>query len=54
MSDPDAVKLPPLGKLAIVVAAILLAIVVITSIDFGDDEPSRPNLIGFDDTTTTR
>jgi hypothetical protein len=52
MSAADAVKLPRLGKLAILVAAILLAIVAFTSIDFGDDEPSRPNLIGFDDTTT--
>ena len=52
MSDPDAVALPLWGKIAIVVAAILLIIVAATSIDFGDDEPNRPNLIGFDETTT--
>ena len=52
MTEDDAVKMPRLGKIAIVVAAILLVIVAVTSIDFGDDEPSRPNLIGFDDTTT--
>ena len=54
MSGPDAVALPLWGKVAIVVAAILLIIVVATSIDFGDDQPSRPNLIGFDETSTTR
>ena len=53
MSDPDAVALPFWGKVAIVVAAILLIIVAATSIDFGDDEPTRPNLIGFDETSTT-
>lgn len=52
MTEDDAVKLPRLGKIAIVVAAILLVIVAVTSIDFGDDDPPRPTLIGFDDTTT--
>lgn len=52
MSDPDAVTMPRWGKIAIVVAAILLAIVAVTSVDFsGDDEPDRPNLIGFETTT---
>ncbi len=55
MSDPDAVGLPLWGKVAVVVAAILLIIVFATSIDFGgDDEPDRPNLIGFESTTITR
>ena len=45
--------MPLWGKLAIIVAAILLIIVVATSIDFGDDEPNRPNLIGFDETSTS-
>ena len=54
MSDPDAVALPLWGKVAVVVAAILLIIVAVTSIDFGDDEPERPNLIGFESTTITR
>ncbi|HUP71938.1 MAG TPA: hypothetical protein VM282_02710 [Acidimicrobiales bacterium] len=53
MRDPAAVGLPLWGKIAVVVAAILLIIVVAASIDFGDDEPDRPNLIGFDETTTT-
>ena len=53
MTDPDAVGMPRLGKVAVVVAAILLIIVVATSVDFGgDDEPDRPNLIGFDTTST--
>jgi len=54
MSESDPVAMPRWGKIAIVVAAILLVIVVATSIDFcGNDEPRRPNLIGFDDTTTS-
>ena len=53
MTDPDAVGIPRLGKVAVVVAAILLIIVVATSVDFGgDDTPDRPNLIGFDTTTS--
>lgn len=52
MSDPDAVAMPVWGKVAIVVAAVLLIIVFATSIDLGDDEPDRPNLIGFDTTIT--
>ena len=49
----DAIGMPRWGKVAVVVAAILLFIVVLTSVDFGDsDEPERPNLIGFDTTTT--
>jgi hypothetical protein len=54
MTEPDAVGLPRWGKVAIVVAAILLIIVVATSVDFGgdDNEPRRPNLIGFDTTTS--
>jgi hypothetical protein len=53
VSDPAAVGLPFWGKIAVVVGAILLLIVVvISSIDFGDDVPDRPNLIGFDETTT--
>jgi hypothetical protein len=52
MTDPDAVRLPRWGKFAVVVAAILLIIVAATSVDFGgDDEPDRPNLIGFETTT---
>jgi hypothetical protein len=52
MTDPDAVRLPRWGKVAIVLAAILLVIVVATSVDYrSDDEPDRPNLIGFDTTT---
>ncbi|MEO8697689.1 MAG: hypothetical protein ABI658_29590 [Acidimicrobiales bacterium] len=52
MTENDAVRLPLWGKIAIVLAAILLVIVVATSVDFGgDDEPDRPNLIGFDTTT---
>jgi hypothetical protein len=53
VSDPAAVGLPLWGKIAVVVAAILLLIVVaVSSIDFGDDAPDRPNLIGFESTTT--
>jgi hypothetical protein len=49
----DAIGMPRWGKVAVVVAAMLLFIVVLTSIDYGDsDEPERPNLIGFDTTTT--
>ena len=52
MSDPDAIPMPRWGKIAVIVAAILLAIVIITSVNFGsDDTPHRPNLIGFDTTT---
>lgn len=52
MSDSDAVRLPLWGKVAVVVAAILLIIVAVTSVGSGgDDEPDRPNLIGFDTTT---
>ena len=52
MTEPDSVHLPRWGKVAIVLAAILLIIVVATSVDFGgDDAPDRPNLIGFDTTT---
>ena len=55
MTESDAVAMPRWGKIAVVVAAILLIIVVATSIDFsGDDEPDRPNLIGFESTTITR
>lgn len=51
---PDAVKMPRWGKIAIVIAAILLAIVAATSIgSSNDDDKHRPNLIGFDDTTIT-
>jgi hypothetical protein len=50
----DAIGMPRWGKAAVVVAAILLFIVVLTSVDFGgSDEPERPNLIGFETTTTT-
>ena len=53
MTDPDAIGMPRWGKVAVVVAAILLIIVVATSVDFGgDDKTDRPNLIGFDSTTT--
>jgi hypothetical protein len=53
MTDPDAIGMPRWGKVAVVVAAILLIIVVATSVDFdGDDKPDRPNLIGFDTTTS--
>jgi hypothetical protein len=49
----DAIGMPLWGKIAIVVAALLLLVVVVLSVDFGgSDEPERPNLIGFDDTTT--
>ena len=54
MTDPDVVAMPRWGKVAVVVAAILLVIVLVTSIDFtggNDNEPDRPNLIGFDTTT---
>jgi len=52
MTEADAVRLPRWGKVAIVLAAILLVIVVATSVDFsGDEAPDRPNLIGFDTTT---
>jgi len=52
MTDPDAVRLPRWGKVAVVVAAILLIIVAATSVGLGgDDEPDRPNLIGFDTST---
>jgi hypothetical protein len=53
MTQPDSVHLPRWGKVAIVLAAILLIIVVATSVDFSsdDDAPDRPNLIGFDTTT---
>jgi hypothetical protein len=55
VSDSDAVTMPLWGKVAVVVAAILLIIVLATSIDFGGgDEPDRPNLIGFDSTTVSR
>ncbi|MEO5839908.1 MAG: hypothetical protein ABIQ73_16185 [Acidimicrobiales bacterium] len=55
MTEPDDVRLPRWGRIAILVAAILLIIVVATSVDFsGDDEPDRPNLIGFESTTVTR
>jgi hypothetical protein len=50
----DVVRMPLWGKVAVVVAAILLFIVVVTSVDFGgSDEPDRPNIIGLDTTTTT-
>jgi hypothetical protein len=53
MTEPDAIGMPRLGKVAVVVAAILLIIVVATSVDFdGDVKPDRPNLIGFDTTTS--
>ena len=54
MSEPDPIATPRWVKIAVVVAAVLLAIVVVTSVNFsgGNDEPDRPNLIGFDDTTT--
>ena len=53
--DPDPVKMPRWTKMAIVIAAVLLLIVVITSVDFsGGDEPRQPNLIGFETTTITR
>jgi hypothetical protein len=53
MTDRDVVAMPRWGKIAVVIAAILLMIVVVTSVDFsGNNEPDRPNLIGFDDTTT--
>ena len=53
MTDPAAVGMPRWGKVAVVVAAILLIIVVATSVDFGGgDKPDRPNLIGFDTTST--
>ena len=52
MTDRDAVRMPRWGSIAVVIAAILLIIVVATSVDFGgDDERDRPNLIGFDTTT---
>jgi hypothetical protein len=52
-SAPDVVYMPTWGKVAVIVAAVLLFIVVVLSVDFGgSDEPERPNLIGFDDTTT--
>ena len=55
MTDPDPVKMPRWTKMAIVIAAVLLLIVVITSVDFsGGDEPRQPNLIGFETTTITR
>ena len=53
MTDPGAVGMPRWGKVAVIVAAILLIIVAATSIDFSDDdERDRPNLIGFDTTTS--
>ena len=55
MTDPDAVGMPRWGKVAVVVAAILLIIVIATSVNFdGDDTPDRPNLIGFESTTISR
>ena len=55
MTDSDAIGMPRWGKVAVVIAAILLIIVVATSVDFGgDDEPDRPSLIGFESTTSTR
>jgi hypothetical protein len=50
MTDPGAVTMPRWGKVAIVVATILLVIVAVTSIGDGDGD-ERPNLIGFDTTT---
>ena len=54
MSESDPIATPRWVKIAVVVAAVLLAIVVVTSVNFrgGHDEPDHPNLIGFDDTTT--
>jgi hypothetical protein len=53
-SAPDVVSMPTWGKVAVIVAAMLLFIVVVTSVDFGgSDERERPNLIGFDSTTVT-
>ena len=52
-SATDAIRMPLWGKVAVVVAALLLFIVAVSSVDFGgSDDPERPNLIGFDDTTT--
>jgi len=54
MSEADPIATPRWVKIAVIVAAVLLAIVVVTSVNFsgGNDEPDRPNLIGFDGTTT--
>jgi hypothetical protein len=52
MTETDPVAMPRWGKVAVVIAAILLTIVIVTSVDFtSNHEPQHPNLIGFDSTT---
>jgi hypothetical protein len=52
METPAPIGMPRWAKIFVIIAALLIAIVVITSIDWSSrDEPDQPNLIGFDTTT---